>query len=78
MALPRDRPLALVLGHEEHGITQEVRAVCRREIRIEGRGAIQSLNVAQAAAILLAAFTTPLTERQACGIQAQIGGAFVP
>ncbi len=55
--LPRDRPLALVLGHEEHGITPPVLAVCRREIRISGAGHIQSLNVAQTAAILLQAFT---------------------
>jgi RNA methyltransferase, TrmH family len=58
--LPRDRPLALVLGHEEHGISPPVLSVCRREIRIEGAGPIQSLNVAQAAAILLQAFTTKL------------------
>jgi TrmH RNA methyltransferase len=55
--LPRDRPMALVLGHEEHGVSAEVLATCRREIRIEGSGQIQSLNVAQTAAILLQAFT---------------------
>ena len=55
--LPRDRPLALVLGHEERGVSENVLAVCRREIRIPGAGQIQSLNVAQAAAILLQAFT---------------------
>jgi TrmH RNA methyltransferase len=55
--LPRDRPLALVLGHEERGVSPNVLAVCRREIRIEGAGAVQSLNVAQAAAILLQAYT---------------------
>jgi TrmH RNA methyltransferase len=56
-SLPRDRPLALVLGHEERGVSPNVLAVCRREIRIEGAGPIQSLNVAQAAAILLQAYT---------------------
>jgi TrmH RNA methyltransferase len=55
--LPRDRPLALVLGNEEHGVSPNVLAVCRREIRIPGAGPIQSLNVAQAAAILLHHFT---------------------
>jgi TrmH RNA methyltransferase len=55
--LPRDRNLALVLGNEEHGISPEVLATCRREIRVEGAGQIQSLNVAQTAAILLQAFT---------------------
>jgi TrmH RNA methyltransferase len=53
--LPRDRPIALVLGHEEHGVSDPVLAVCRREICIEGSGPVQSLNVAQAAAVLLAA-----------------------
>lgn len=52
-ALPRDRPLALVLGHEEYGISPPVLRACRREIRILGTGQVQSLNVAQAAAVLL-------------------------
>jgi TrmH RNA methyltransferase len=51
--LPRDRNLALVLGSEEHGVSPAVLAACRREVRIEGSGAVQSLNVAQAAAVLL-------------------------
>ena len=54
--LPRDRPIALVLGNEERGVSPEVLAACRREIRIPGRGAVQSLNVAQAAAVLLHTF----------------------
>jgi TrmH RNA methyltransferase len=57
--IPRDRPLALVLGNEERGVSPNVLALCRREIRIPGTGPIQSLNVAQAAAILLHAFSTP-------------------
>jgi TrmH RNA methyltransferase len=55
--LPRDRPLALVLGNEENGISPPVLVACRRHIRIIGVGQIQSLNVAQTAAILLQAFT---------------------
>ena len=51
--LPRDRPVALVLGSEEHGVSQAVLAACRREVRIAGHGLVQSLNVAQAAAVLL-------------------------
>ncbi len=51
--MPRDRPLALVLGSEEHGVSPAVLAACRREVRIAGSGAVQSLNVAQAAAVLL-------------------------
>ena len=52
-SLPRDRPVLLVLGNEEFGLLPEVEAACRRRVRIEGGGALQSLNVAQAAAILL-------------------------
>ena len=54
-ALPRDRPIALVLGNEERGISMPVLAACRRRVRISGRGRIQSLNVAQAAAVLISA-----------------------
>ena len=53
--LPRDRPVALVLGNEERGVSPAVLAACRRKVRIPGRGRIQSLNVAQAAAVLVAA-----------------------
>ncbi len=51
--LPRDRPIALVLGGEEHGVSDSVLASCRRTVRIPGRKAVQSLNVAQAAAVFL-------------------------
>ena len=51
--LPRDRPVALVLGSEEQGVSPAVLAACRREVRIGGSGLVQSLNVAQAAAVLL-------------------------
>jgi TrmH RNA methyltransferase len=51
--LPRDRPLALVLGNEERGVSAPVLAACRRQVRIPGRGRVQSLNVAQSAAVLL-------------------------
>ena len=56
-ALPRDRPVALVLGNEERGLGEEAIATCRRQVRIPGSGAVQSLNVAQAAAVLLFALT---------------------
>lgn len=52
--LPRDRPIALVLGSEEHGVSAPVLEACRRQVKIMGSGRIQSLNVAQAAAVLLA------------------------
>lgn len=55
--LPRDRPVALVLGNEERGVSVQVLAACRRRVRIPARGPVQSLNVAQAAAVLLHALT---------------------
>lgn len=57
--LPRDRPVALVLGNEEHGVSPPVLAACRRQVRIRGAGPVQSLNVAQAAAVLIAALVAP-------------------
>ncbi len=55
--VPRDRPVALVLGNEERGISHEAAAHCRRHVRIAGSGSVQSLNVAQAAAVLLFALS---------------------
>jgi len=51
--LPRDRPVALVLGEEDEGVSPPVLAACRRQVRIVGSPRMQSLNVAQAAAVLL-------------------------
>jgi TrmH RNA methyltransferase len=56
--LPRDRPILLVVGNEETGISPEVLAACRRPVRIPGSGRVQSLNVAQAAAVLLHQLTS--------------------
>lgn len=58
-AIPRERPLALILGGEEHGISAPVLDAVRRHVRIPGSGAVQSLNVAQAAAVLLHALASP-------------------
>ncbi len=58
--LPRDRPVALVLGNEERGVSFDALENCRRRVRIIGPGKVQSLNVAQAAAVLLAALTNPV------------------
>jgi TrmH RNA methyltransferase len=51
--LPRDQPIALVLGNEENGVSPAVLSACRRQVRVAGHGQVQSLNVAQAAAVLL-------------------------
>jgi len=50
---PKARPVALVLGNEEHGLGPEVLAACEQNILIPGAGAIESLNVAAAGAILM-------------------------
>jgi len=49
---PPGRPVALVLGNEERGLAPEVVAACDELVRIPGGGAIESLNVSAAAAIL--------------------------
>ena len=53
-ARPRDRrPLALLLGNEEHGLAPDVAAACARLVTIPGSGKVESLNVSVAAAVLL-------------------------
>lgn len=58
-ALPRDgRPIALVLGNEEAGISPQVERACRELVAIPG-GRVESLNVSVAAGILIHALLTP-------------------
>jgi TrmH RNA methyltransferase len=47
------KPVALVLGNEEHGIAPELAQACTRLVTIPGSGAVESLNVSVAGAILL-------------------------
>lgn len=54
---PSDRPVALVLGNEEDGISSETRRACDNIVTIPGSGAVQSLNVSASAAILIYALT---------------------
>ncbi len=49
----RPRPIALVMGNEEHGLAQDVAAACTRLVTIPGQGAVESLNVSVAAAVLM-------------------------
>src|SRR5262249_58119901 len=49
------RPLALVVGSEREGLAPAVRARCAKLISIRGSGAVDSLNVAVAAGIVIAA-----------------------
>ena len=48
-----ERPLALVLGNEEHGLPPATLGACEAIVTIPGSGLVQSLNVAASAAILL-------------------------
>jgi TrmH RNA methyltransferase len=47
------RPVALVLGNEEHGVTSMVAAACTRLVTIPGSGKVESLNVSVAGAVLM-------------------------
>ncbi len=49
----RPKPLALILGNEEHGLAPDVAAACTRLVTIPGSGKVESLNVSVAAAILM-------------------------
>lgn len=47
------KPIALVLGNEEHGLSPEVTAACTRLVTIPGGERVESLNVSVAAAVLM-------------------------
>src|SRR5688500_11467487 len=47
------KPVALVLGNEEHGLAPEMAAACSRLLTIPGSGQVESLNVSVAAAVLM-------------------------
>ena len=48
------RPTVLVLGNEREGLADRVRAQCDAIVAIPGSGAVESLNVAVAAGVLIA------------------------
>lgn len=48
------RPTMLVLGNEREGLGERVRACCDAVVAIPGSGAVESLNVAVAAGVLIA------------------------
>ena len=48
-----DKPMALVLGNEQHGLPRDTRRACDELVTIPGSGSVQSLNVAATAAILI-------------------------
>lgn len=61
--LPAKSPpasVALFLGNEETGLSPAVRSSCAELVRIDGAGRLESLNVSQAAAVLLYELAPPL------------------
>jgi tRNA (guanosine-2'-O-)-methyltransferase len=53
-AIPR---VAIVLGNERDGISEDLAARCARRVRVPMRGFVESLNVSVTAAVLLASAT---------------------
>jgi TrmH RNA methyltransferase len=51
-----ERPAILVVGNEREGLAERVRAQCDALVAIRGSGRVESLNVAVAAGILIAAW----------------------
>lgn len=46
-------PVAILLGNEEHGLAPELADLCSRLVTLPGSGAVESLNVSVAGAILM-------------------------
>lgn len=58
LPMPRPAPrIAIVLGNEAHGIDERLVSLCQQEVSIPMSGATDSLNVSNAAAILLYQFS---------------------
>ncbi len=47
------KPVAVVLGNEEHGLAADVETACTRLVTIPGSGRVESLNVSVAGAVLI-------------------------
>lgn len=58
------RRTALVLGSERHGLSPEVEAVLDLEVAIPGSGAVESLNVSVAGAVMMAEWARQRSEVQ--------------
>jgi len=64
-ALPPDpRPICLVLGNEEEGLPTATVRACEALVTISGSGAVQSLNVAATAAILVSEIVGSIGQRR--------------
>jgi TrmH RNA methyltransferase len=60
IGFPFARPTVLVLGNEREGLGERIRAQCDAVVAIPGVGAVESLNVAVAAGVLIAELTRKL------------------
>ena len=58
-AIPRDLPILLLLGNEEQGPAPASIAACDCRLTLPGSGAVESLNVAAAAAVLFHSLGAP-------------------
>jgi TrmH RNA methyltransferase len=54
LGYPFARPAVLVMGNEREGLGERIRACCDAIVAIPGSGAVESLNVAVAAGVLIA------------------------
>lgn len=54
LGYPFARPTVLVMGNEREGLGERIRACCDAIVAIPGSGAVESLNVAVAAGVLVA------------------------
>ncbi|WP_424810550.1 TrmH family RNA methyltransferase [Roseococcus sp. YIM B11640] len=52
-AIPRTKPIALVMGAEETGLSAPILAACEARVTLPGSGLVESLNVAAATAVLM-------------------------
>ena len=51
--IARTKPVALVMGAEETGLSPDILACCAQRVTLPGTGLVESLNVAAATAVLL-------------------------
>lgn len=59
LAFDFERPLIVVVGNEREGLADRVRAQCDQLVAVRGSGRVESLNVAVAAGVLVAAAMAP-------------------
>jgi TrmH RNA methyltransferase len=56
-AIPRDRPIVLLMGNEEVGLSAPMIDACAHRVTLPGSGRVESLNVSAASAVLIHALS---------------------